>query len=266
MTKLQTLLAAAASVAILGAIGTADQANAQTRIPDDQPVRNVVLVHGAFADASGWRGVYDDLTARGYRVTMVQNPLTSLAADVAATNRALDRQDGPAILVGHSWGGTVITEAGMHPGVAGLVYVSALSPDAGETTAQQYEGFTSPPEFVLDIGEDGYGFVARDSFQAGFAHDASEADAAFMRDSQVPINMDVFGTVLENAAWRTKPSWAVIATEDKAFSQDMLHHMAERIGAEITEVSASHAVFMTQPAVVADTIDEAARQAVVPAD
>ena len=231
MTKLQTLLAAAASVAILGATGTADQANAQTRIPDDQPVRNVVLVHGAFADASGWRGVYDDLTARGYRVTMVQNPLTSLADDVAATNRALDRQDGPAILVGHSWGGTVITEAGMHPGVAGLVYVSALSPDAGETTAQQYEGFTSPPEFVLDIGEDGYGFVAPDSFQAGFAHDASEADAAFMRDSQVPINMDVFGTVLENAAWRTKPSWAVIATEDKAFSQDMLHHMAERIGA-----------------------------------
>ena len=266
MTKLQTFLAAAAAAATAGTIAVTGQADAQTAIPEDQPIRNVVLVHGAFADASGWRGVYDNLTARGYRVTMVQNPLTSLADDVAATNRALNRQDGPAILVGHSWGGTVITEAGIHPKVAGLVYVSALSPDAGETTAQQYDGFTSPPEFVLDIGEDGYGFVAPDSFQAGFAHDVSDEDAAFMRDAQVPINMDVFGTALENAAWRTKPSWAVIATEDKAFAQEMLNHMAERIGAKVTEVSASHAVFMTQPAVVAETIDEAAREAVVPAN
>lgn len=267
MTKLQTLAAAAATAAAaaVGTIGITD-ASAQTLIPDDQTIRNVVLVHGAFADASGWRGVYDDLTARGYRVTMVQNPLTSLADDVAATNRALNRQDGPAILVGHSWGGTVITEAGLHPNVAGLVYVSALSPDAGETTAQQYDGFSSPPEFVLDIGEDGYGYVAPDSFQAGFAHDVSDAEAAFMRDAQVPINMDVFGTVLENAAWRTKPSWAVIATEDKAFAQAMLHHMAARIGAKVTEVSASHAVFMTRPAEVAATIDEAAREALLPAN
>ncbi|QFT59525.1 Alpha/beta hydrolase family protein [Sulfitobacter sp. THAF37] len=264
MTRLQNFLAASAAAVFIGTIATTGQA--ETRIPDDQPIRNIVLVHGAFADASGWRGVYDDLTGRGYSVTMVQNPLTSLADDVAATNRALERQDGPAILVGHSWGGTVITEAGVHPKVAGLVYVSALSPDAGETTAQQYDGFTSPPEFVLDIGEDGYGFVAPDSFQAGFAHDVSDADAAFMRDAQVPINMEVFGTVLENAAWRTRPSWAVIATEDKAFAQEMLHHMADRIGAKVTEVSASHAVFMTQPTVVAATIDEAAREAVVPAN
>lgn len=265
MNKFQKLIAAAAAAATLGTFGI-NVASAQTRIPADQPIRNVVLVHGAFADASGWRGVYDDLTARGYNVTMVQNPLTSLADDVAATNRALNRQDGPAILVGHSWGGTVITEAGIHPKVAGLVYVSALSPDAGETTAQQYDGFTSPPEFVLDIGEDGYGYVAPESFQAGFAHDVSDVDAAFMRDAQVPINMDVFGTVLKNAAWRSKPSWAVIATEDKAFAQKMLHHMADRIGAKVTEVSASHAVFMTQPTVVAETIDEAAREAVVPAN
>lgn len=258
MTKLPTFLAAAA----MSAFGATGQADVQTRIPDDQAIRNVVLVHGAFADASGWRGVHDDLTSRGYHVTMVQNPLTSLADDVAATNRALNRQNGPAILVGHSWGGTVIAEAGIHPKVAGLVYVSALSPDAGETTAQQYNGFTSPPEFVLDIGEDGYGYVAPGSFQAGFAHDVSDADAAFMRDAQVPINMEVFGTVLENAAWRTKPSWAVIATEDKAFAQEMLHHMADRIGAKVTEVPASHAVFMTQPAVVAQAIDEAAREAV----
>jgi pimeloyl-ACP methyl ester carboxylesterase len=236
------------------------------RIPDDQSVTNVVLVHGAFADGSGWRGVHDRLTARGYRVTIVQNPLTSLADDVAATRRVLDRQDGPTILVGHSWGGTVITEAGVHPNVAGLVYVSALAPDAGETTAQQYEGFAPTPEFVIDVGEDGYGFLNPDKFKAGFAADASDADAAFLRDSQVPINMSAFAIPLENAAWQTKPSWAVIATEDRAFDLAMLRHMANRIGATITEVSASHAAFMTQPDVVADTIHDAAQNAVTAAN
>lgn len=224
------------------------------------PTRNVVLVHGAFADGSGWRRVYDDLTARGYRVTIVQNPLTSLADDVAATRRALDRQDGPAVLVGHSWGGTVITEAGVHPKVIALVYVSALSPDAGQTTAQLYKGYTTPPEFVIDMHTDGFGFIKAENFRTGFAADATEADAAFLRDSQVPINMAAFGTVLKHAAWRAKPSWAVIATQDRAFDQRMLHDMARRIGAKVTEVAASHAVFMTQPKVVADVIDDAARQ------
>ncbi|WP_028957442.1 alpha/beta fold hydrolase [Sulfitobacter sp. 20_GPM-1509m] len=262
-SKLKNALAATAAA---GAIWAAGVAGAQEQIPADQQIRSIVLVHGAFADASGWRGVYDNLTARGYKVTMVQNPLTSLADDVAATNRALDRAEGPTILVGHSWGGTVITEAGIHPSVAGLVYVSALSPDAGETTGQQYDGFTTPPEFVLDVGPDNYGYVKPEQFKAGFANDTSDEDAAFNRDAQVPINMDVFGTVLENAAWRTKPSWAVIATEDKAFDQAMLHHMADRIGAKVTEVAASHSVFMTQPDVVADTIDDAARNAPVPAN
>ena len=153
-----------------------------------------MLVHGAFADGSGWRGVYDELTERGYRVTIVQNPLTSLADDVASTQRVLDRQDGPTILVGHSWGGTVITEAGMHPNVVGLVYVSALAPDAGESTAQQYQGFAATPEFVIDTHKDGFGSLSLKKFKAGFAHDVSDADAAFMRDSQVPINMSVFET------------------------------------------------------------------------
>lgn len=225
------------------------------------PAKNVVLVHGAFADGSGWRGVYTELTGRGYRVTVVQNPLTSLADDVAATRRALARQDGPTILVGHSWGGTVITEAGIDPKVVGLVYVSALSPDAGETTAEQYAGF-SAPDFVIDTQADGFGFVNREKFKIGFAGDATDADVAFMRDSQVPINMSVFATKLGNAAWRTKPSWAVIATEDKAFDVRMLHKMAKRIGATITEVRASHAVFMTQPKAVADVIDRAAQGAV----
>ncbi|MBU0557283.1 MAG: alpha/beta hydrolase [Alphaproteobacteria bacterium] len=223
-------------------------------------VKNIVLVHGAFADGSGWRGVYERLTARGYRVTIVQNPLTSLADDVAATRRALDQQDGPAILVGHSWGGTVITEAGLHPQVRGLVYVSALSPDAGETTAQQYDGYTTPPEFVIETGKDGYGFIKAENFAAGFAADASEADAAFLNASQVPINMSVFGTKLQQAAWRSKPNWAVIATQDKAFDQRMLQDMAKRIGATVTNVAASHAVYFTQPEVVANVIDEAARQ------
>ncbi|TDR85336.1 alpha/beta fold hydrolase [Enterovirga rhinocerotis] len=247
------------ATAIAAGLSTATLAHAADRIPEGQTVRNVVLVHGAFADGSGWRGVYDNLTRRGYKVTIVQNPLTSLADDVAATKRALDRQDGPAILVGHSWGGTVITEAGTNAKVAGLVYVSALSPDVGETTGQQYAGYQTPPEFVLDVNADGFGYVLPSKFKAGFAADTSDADAAFMRDSQIPINMSVFETKLTQAAWRSRPSWAVIATDDKAFDQRMLHAMAKRIGAKVTTVSASHAVFMTQPKVVSDVIDEAAR-------
>ena len=256
---INTLLTTAAALTAAGFVSYAEAADAQPAA-DVRAVRNVVLVHGAFADGSGWRGVHDELTARGYRVSIVQNPLTSLADDVAATVRILDRQDGPTILVGHSWGGTVITEAGLHPNVAGLVYVSALSPDAGETTAQQYEGYVTPPEFVVETSPDGFGFVEPAAFKSGFAADASDADAAFLRDSQVPINMAAFATTLQHAAWRTRPSWAVIATEDKAFDQRMLHAMARRIGATVTEVTASHAVFMTQPKAVAGVVDEAGRQ------
>lgn len=227
-----------------------------------EEIKNVVLVHGAFADGSGWRKVYDLLTDRGYRVWIVQNPLTSFADDVAATNRVLDHQDGPAILVGHSWGGTVITEAGVHPKVAGLVYVSALIPDAGETSGQQYEGFAATPEFVIDVTEDGFGYLNRDAFRAGFAADVSEADAAFLADSQVPVNMSVFGEAVTVAAWRDKPSWAVIATEDKAFDQAMLQHMATRIGADITNVPGSHALFITQASTVADVIIAASKSAI----
>jgi len=231
----------------------------------DAAIRNVVLVHGAFADGSGWRGVYDNLTTRGFRVTIVQNPLTSLEDDVAATTRVLDQQDGPTILVGHSWGGTVITEAGTHNNVAGLVYVSALVPDAGETTAQQYEGFAPTPNFVIDVGDDGYGFLNAEKFKAGFAADASDEIAAFLRDSQVPINMSVFATPVKSAAWRDKPTWAVIATEDQSFDQAMLQHMAKRAGADITNVSASHALYLTQADVVADVVVVAAENALVAA-
>lgn len=248
------------AVAVAGAL--AGHAHAQTAqaIPATQTVRHVVLVHGAFVDGSGWRGVYNDLTARGYSVSIVQNPLTSLEEDVAATTRVLAQQSGPAILVGHSWGGTVITEAGMHPNVSGLVYVSALAPDAGETTSQQYEGYPAASEFVLDVGSDGFGFVRPDRFHSGFAADLSDAEAAFLRDSQLPIRMSAFATKLTNAAWRSKPSWAIISTEDRAFGEGMLLGMARRINAKIAEIPGSHAAFITQPAAIADVIDRAARQ------
>jgi len=249
------------AAAVASRLVTVASAQSSAGTPRDEPAKNVVLVHGAFADGSGWRGVYDGLTRRGYRVTIVQNPLTSLADDVAATNRVLQRQDGPTILVGHSWGGTVITEAGVDPKVVGLVYVSALSPDTGESTSDQYVGFTTPPEFVIDTLPDGFGILKPEKFKGAFAADASSADANFLRDTQVPINMSVFATKLKNAAWRTKPSWAVIATDDKAFDQRMLDSMAKRIGASVTKVKASHAVYLTQPKAVVDVIDRAARSA-----
>ncbi|MBY5987807.1 MULTISPECIES: alpha/beta fold hydrolase [Roseovarius] len=252
--KLRTAVAAAAAAATI-----TTSANAQETIPPEQPVKSVVLVHGAFADGSGWRGVYDILTARGYRVSIVQNPLTSLADDVAATDRILDRQDGPAILVGHSYGGTVITEAGINPKVAGLVYVSALAPDVGETTGGQFADIPAPPEFIIETGDDGFGFVNLEEFKTGFAGDTADADAAFLRDSQVPINMDIFGTPVKHAAWKEKPSWAVIATEDNAIDPKLLRHTADRIGAVSIDVPGSHVVFLTKPDEVADVIDEAAR-------
>lgn len=224
-------------------------------------VNNIVLVHGAFADGSGWRGVYDDLVARGYRVTIVQNPLTSLKDDVAATQRILARQTGPAILVGHSYGGTVITEAGTDPKVAGLVYVAALAPDVGESTGDQFATIPAPSTFVIETGADGFGFVNLAKFKIGFAGDTKDADAAFLRDSQVPINMAIFGEKVSRAAWRTRPSWAVVATEDGAIDPKLLRHMAKRIGATTTEVKGSHVVFLTQPKAVADVIDQAARGA-----
>jgi len=252
-----TVVAAAAAAAVAGYA----QAEPRARIPDSQTVRSVVLVHGAFADGSGWRGVYDELTARGYRVAIVQNPLTSFEDDVNATRRILTRQNGPSILVGHSYGGSIITEAGVDPNVAGLVYVSALAPDAGESTGDQFAEIPAPPEFVIEPGPDGFGFVNRELFKAGFASDTTDADAAFLRDSQVPINMAIFGVRLTQAAWRTKPSWAVVATQDRAIDPRLLKQQAKRIGAKITEVKASHVPFLTQPRAVADVIDAAARSA-----
>jgi pimeloyl-ACP methyl ester carboxylesterase len=242
-----------AAAAVAGSIALG--ANAET-------VRNIVLVHGAFADGSGWRGVYYNLTARGYRVSIVQNPLTSFAEDVAATQRVLDRQDGPVILVGHSYGGSVITEAGVDPKVVGLVYVAAFAPEVGQSTLDQYTEVPPPPNFVPEEQPDGFAFLNAEKFRSSFAGDTSEADAAFLRDSQVPIAMAALAAPVTVAAWKTKPSWYVVATEDGAIAPELLRSTARRIGAETTEVPGSHVVFLTQPKAVADVINAAAKGAV----
>ena len=226
-----------------------------------EPIRNIVLVHGAFADGAGWRGVYDELTGRGYKVSVVQNPLTSFEDDVAATRRVLARQDGPVILVGHSYGGSVITEAGEDPKVAGLVYVAAFAPEIGYSTLDQYAQIPPPPNFQPDVQPDGFAFLNYATFKAGFAGDTSEAAGAFLRDSQVPIAMKALETKLTVAAWRSKPSWYLVATEDGAIAPELLRSTAERIGATTTEVAGSHVVFLTQPKAVADVIEQAAQNA-----
>ena len=176
---------------------------------------------------SGWRDVYDDLTARGYNVSVVQNPLTSFEADVTSTRRILARQNGPTILVGHSYGGAVITETGVDPNVVGLVYVAAFAPDVGESLSGLLAEIP-PPGLVVAPSPDGFGFVEYASFKDGFAGDTTDADAAFMRDSQNPIALSIFSTPVTQAAWRGKPSWAVIATQDRAIDPRLLRQMAGR--------------------------------------
>lgn len=242
-----------AAAAVVGALsGVAEAAS----------VKNVVLVHGAFADGSGWRGVYDILKAKGFDVSIVQNPLTSFEDDVAATRRVLNRQDGPAILVGHSYGGSVITEAGADPKVAGLVYVAAFAPEVGQSTLDQYAEIPPPPNFVPEEQPDGFAYLNGTKFRAGFAADTTETDAAFLRDSQVPIAMAALKAKVTVAAWKTKPAWYVVATEDGAIAPELLRRTARRIGATTTEVKGSHVVFATQPRAVADVIEAAAKGAV----
>jgi pimeloyl-ACP methyl ester carboxylesterase len=268
--RLFTIAAAAAVPAAALHLPTPQPATGQTTMSDRSTadsgraaasVSNIVLVHGAFADGAGWRGVYDALTARGLRVSIVQNPLTSFADDVAATRRVLHRQDGPAILVGHSYGGSVITEAGVDPKVAGLVYVAAFAPEPGQSTLDQYAEVPPPPNFVPEEQPDGFAFLNREKFRAGFAADMSEPDAAFLRDSQVPIAMAALRAKVTVAAWKSKPSWYVVATEDGAIAPELLRRTARRIGATTTEVTGSHVVFATQPRAVAAVIEAAAIEA-----
>ena len=217
--------------------------------------KNIVIVHGAFADGSGYKEIYKILTKKGFNVTIVQNPLTSLKDDVDATLRALDRQDGPTILVGHSWGGTVITEAGMHPKVAALVYIAAFQPDKGETTVQWASSLPAAPENgILPPDEKGVIYFDKSKFRAGFAADLSKEEADFMCASQGPIFVKCFTDPVKEAAWKTKPSYGIVATEDKAINPDIERNMYKRSGAKITEIKGSHVIFISQAAAVANVI------------
>jgi pimeloyl-ACP methyl ester carboxylesterase len=223
-------------------------------------VKNVVLVHGGFVDGSGWQGVYNALKKNGYTVTIVQNPTFSLADDVAVTKRALATQNGPVILVGHSYGGAVITEAGNDPKVAGLVYVAAFAPDKGESVSSLIKdpvpGAPVPP--ILPP-QDGYLFLDRAKFAASFAGDVSAEEAAFMADSQVPWGVEALGGTISEPAWKTKPSWYLVSTEDRMIPPQAQRGMSKRAGSKVVEVKGSHAVYVSQPQAVASLIETAAK-------
>jgi pimeloyl-ACP methyl ester carboxylesterase len=223
-------------------------------------VKNVVLVHGGFVDGSGWQGVYDLLTADGFNVSVVQNQTLSLDSDVETTTNVLDLQDGPTVLVGHSYGGAVITEAGTHDSVAGLVYITAFAPDQGESVstliADPPPGAPVPP--ILPP-QDGFLFLDREKFADSFAADLPPREAAFMADSQVPWGVEALGGPVSDPAWRGKPSWYLIATDDRMIPPPAQRAMAERAGAATTEVPGSHAIYVSQPGAVASLITQAAR-------
>jgi pimeloyl-ACP methyl ester carboxylesterase len=222
-------------------------------------VRNVVLVHGGFVDGSGWEGVYHLLKDEGFNVSVVQNPTVSLAADVAATRQILDKQDGPAILVGHSYGGVVITEAGQHANVAGLVYIAAFAPDQGESVgtliADPPPGAPVPP--ILPP-VDGFLFLDRDKFAASFAADLEPKLSEFMADAQAPWGLDALNGAVTDPAWRTKPSWYLVATDDHMIPPPAQRAMSERAGSVVEEAAGSHAIYVSQPAAVASLIARAA--------
>jgi pimeloyl-ACP methyl ester carboxylesterase len=223
----------------------------------DKP--SVVLVHGGFVDGSGWQGVYDLLTADGYRVSIVQNPTLSLEGDAAATRMILDQQEGPTILVGHSYGGAVISEAGTHERVGALVYIAAFAPDAGESVNTLLAGFPADgPQPPILAPVDGFLFLDREKFHASFAGDLGAEQAAFMADSQVPWGVGALGGTISEAAWRSKPSWYLLTNKDLMIPPDAQRTMSGRIGANVVEADASHSVYVSQPAAVADLIKQAA--------
>ncbi|MBV9672109.1 MAG: alpha/beta hydrolase [Verrucomicrobia bacterium] len=225
------------------------------------PIKNIVLVHGAFVDGSGWQPVYDNLVQDGYRVTLVQEPLTSLEEDVAAVRRILDRQDSPCILVAHSYGGTVITEAGTHPKVAALVYIAAHAPDEGETEAGNGKKFPNSSQPLVRT-PDGFLFLDPANFAKDFAADLPATQAEFMAHAQMPTAAKVFTTLITNPAWKLKPSWYMVAKADRTINPDLERMYAERAHSHKVEAEgASHAVYISHPKEVAALIEDAAQQA-----
>ena len=230
-------------------------------------VKNVVLVHGGFVDGSGWEGVFKALQKDGYTVTIVQNPTTSLADDVAVTKRAIAAQNGSVILVGHSYGGVVITEAGNDPKVAGLVYIAAFAPDKGESVAALIKdpppGAPVPP--ILPP-QDGFLLLDKPKFAASFAADVDAETAAFTADSQVPWGVEALSGAISEPAWKTRPSWYLVATEDKMIPPPAQRFMSKRAGSTVVDVKGSHAIYVSQPEAVAALIDRAAKSLAKPAN
>ena len=225
-------------------------------------VRNVVLVHGGFVDGSGWQGVYELLKADGFNVSVVQNQTLSLESDVETTRNVLDLQDGPTILVGHSYGGVVVTEAGRHDRVAGLVYIAAFVPDAGESVASLIAnpapGAPVPP--ILPP-QDGFLFLDREKFADSFAADLPADEAAFMADSQLPWGVEALNGAVTEPAWRSKPSWYLVSTEDRMIPPPAQRAMSQRAGSTVVEAPGSHSIYVSQPQETAKLITQAAQRA-----
>lgn len=232
----------------------------------DSDAMNIVLVHGAWADGSGWEGVYRSLRKENFPVTVVQNPTISLADDVQATRRILATQNGPVILVGHSYGGAVITEAGNDPKVVGLVYVAAWVPDKGESVSSLIEKLinSAPPGGPVPPilpPQDGFLLLDKAKFPASFAADVDPERAAFMADAQVPWGLEGVTQTVSEPAWRSKPSWSLVSTQDRMIPPAAQRFMSQRAGATVVEAAGSHAIYVSQPAVVADLIVRAAKEA-----
>jgi pimeloyl-ACP methyl ester carboxylesterase len=221
--------------------------------------KNVVLVHGGFVDGSGWEGVYNELTKDGYTVSIVQNPTLSLQGDSDATKRIIDAEGEPVVLVGHSYGGAVITEAGNDPNVAALVYIAAFAPDKGESVNTLIEGFPKDgPQPPILPPQDGFLSLDREKFHDSFAADVDSGRAAFMADSQVPWGVDALGGTISEAAWASKPSWYLITTDDRMIPPQAQREMSGRTGATVEEAAASHSVYVSQPGAVAEIVKKAA--------
>jgi pimeloyl-ACP methyl ester carboxylesterase len=221
--------------------------------------KNVVLVHGGFVDGSGWQGVYGILSGNGFSVSIVQNPTLSLAGDVDATKRVIDAQSEPVTLVGHSYGGAVITEAGTDPNVAALVYIAAFAPDQGESVETLIAD--PPPDAPVPPilpPQDGFLFLDREKFHDSFAADVSTEDAAFMAASQVPWGVEALAETISEPAWRSKPSWYLITTEDRMIPPPAQREMSRRAGSTVEEAAGSHAIYVSQPSAVASLIEKAA--------